>query len=249
MKGRIFSIEEFAVNDGPGIRTTVFLKGCPLRCAWCHNPEGWSPEPQWLTKKGRKELCGYEIDSSSLANILERDKNLYNDSGGGVTFTGGEPLCQADFICEVMGLIPDINKAVETSGYVPAVDFERVLGLADLMLFDIKLVDGPRHFQYTGVDNTLILRNLMTLCASGKPFVARIPLIPGVNDSQENMEATARLLEGANGLVRVELLRYHKTAGAKYHMVGIAYNPPFDENREPEIHDVFTDKGIKLIIL
>ena len=249
MKGTIFSIEEFAVNDGPGIRTTVFLKGCPLRCAWCHNPEGWSPEPQWLDKKGRKELCGYEISAEDLARKVSRDRDLYRDSGGGVTFTGGEPLSQAEFLCEVMALLPDIHKAVETSGYASPEVFGKVLELADLLLFDIKLADSDLHRRYTGVGNGLILGNLALLRESGKPFVARIPLIPGVNDTPENMEATARLLCDANGLQRVELLRYHKTAGAKYPMAGLPYNPPFDENKEPEIYDSFTDKGIKLLVL
>lgn len=249
MRGRVFSIEEFAINDGPGIRTTVFLKGCPLRCVWCHNPEGWLSEPQWLDKKGRRELCGYEVSPENLAERLLRDKELYRDSGGGVTFTGGEPLAQATFLCEIMRLLPDVHKAVETSGYVAAETFERVLRLTDLMLYDVKIVDADMHKRYTGVDNAPILANLKTLCKSGKHFVIRIPLIPGVNDTRKNMEATASLLEGSKGLQRVELLRYHKTAGAKYPMAGISYDPPFDENREPQIHDVFTDRGIKLLVL
>jgi pyruvate formate lyase activating enzyme len=247
--GIVFSIEEFAINDGPGIRSMVFLKGCPLRCAWCHNPEGWAMEPQWLEKKGRKELCGYRIGADELARKLLRDKDLYRDSSGGVTFSGGEPLMQAPFLCEVMDLLPGVHKTVETSGYASAEAFREVLRKADLMLFDVKLVDPARHRRYTGVDNVRILENLETLKASGKPFVARIPLIPGVNDTVENMEATARLLQGAEGLQRVELLRYHKTAGAKYPMVGLPYNPPFDEQKEPEIHDKFTGKGILLLVL
>lgn len=249
LSGIVFSIEEFAINDGPGIRTTVFLKGCPLRCAWCHNPEGWSPEPQWLTKKGRKERCGYAIGADELAAKLLRDKDLYRDSGGGVTFTGGEPLMQAPFLCEVMYRLPGVHKAVETSGYGSEQAFAGVLEAADLLLFDIKLADPALHRRYTGVDNARILANLQTLKASGKPFVARIPLIPGVNDTPQNLEATAQLLEGAAGLQRAELLRYHKTAGAKYPMVGLPYNPPFDENKAPEIHDTFTERGIKLMIL
>ena len=247
--GIIFSIVEFAINDGPGIRTTVFLKGCPLRCAWCHNPEGWSAQPQWLDKKGRKELCGYEISAEELAARLLRDKDLFRDSGGGVTFTGGEPLTQVDFLCEVMDLLPQVHKAVETSAFVSAETFRKALGHVDLVLMDIKLVDPELHRRYTGVDNSAILENLRILKESGKPFVIRIPLIPGVNDSKENMEATASLLKDAKGLQRVELLRYHKTAGAKYPMAGIEYNPPFDEDKEPEIHDVFTDRGIKLHVL
>ena len=134
--GIIFSIEEFAINDGPGIRTTVFLKGCPLRCAWCHNPEGWSPNPQWMENKGRKELCGCEISAEELADKLLRDKELYCESGGGVTFTGGEPLAQATFLCDVMRRLPDLHKAVETSGFAPEETFQEVLSLADLILLD-----------------------------------------------------------------------------------------------------------------
>ena len=125
-EGIVFSIEEFAVNDGPGIRTTVFLKGCPLRCAWCHNPEGWNPAPETVVKKGREEMCGYRISAEALAERLRRDADLFRDSGGGVTFTGGEPLLQADFLAEVMDLLPDINKAVETSGYASEADFRKM---------------------------------------------------------------------------------------------------------------------------
>lgn len=249
MKGTLFSIEEFAVNDGPGIRTTVFLKGCPLRCAWCHNPEGWSPEPQWLTKKGRKELCGYEIDSEDLAVKLMRDKDLYRDSGGGVTFTGGEPLYQWAFLADVMSRLPEIHKAIETSGFASGKAFAAVLEKTDFVLFDVKLADDALHRKFTGVGNGPILGNLELLKASGKPFVARIPLIPGVNDTPDNMMRTADLLADAKNLKRVELLRYHKTAGAKYPMAGIPYNPPFDENQEPQVHDCFTERGIKLIVL
>ena len=247
-EGIVFSMEEFAINDGPGIRTTVFLKGCPLRCVWCHNPEGWNPAPETLVKKGRKEICGYSISVEALAEKLRRDAELYRDSGGGVTFTGGEPLLQADFLAEVMDLLPEIDKAVETSGYAPEAAFRKVLDRADRLLFDIKLIDPVLHKRYTGVDNAPILSNLERLKASGKPFVARIPLIPGVNDTPENMEATAELLVGASGLQRVELLRYNKVAGAKYPMLGLDYAPPFDEAAKPAIHDVFTEKGIKLLI-
>ena len=247
-EGIVFSIEEFAVNDGPGIRTTVFLKGCPLRCAWCHNPEGWKHEPETVVKKGRPETCGYRISAKDLAERLSRDADLFRDSGGGITFTGGEPLLQAEFLSEVMDLLPDIDKAVETSGYAPEADFRKVMERADILLYDLKLVDPLLHKQYTGADNGPILRNLAVLKASGKPFVARIPLIPGVNDTRENMEATAALLTDAPGLQRVELLRYNKIAGAKYPMLGLPYAPPFDGTLEPAIHDVFTEKGIKLII-
>ena len=248
-EGILFSIEEFAVNDGPGIRTTVFLKGCPLRCMWCHNPEGQSPHPQTLTKQGKTQTCGYSIDAEVLARELLRDKDIFQDSGGGVTFTGGEPLMQADFLCDVLDRIEGIHRVVETSGYASQETFARVLVRTDMMLFDVKLVDPIMHKKYTGAGNELIIGNLETLKQSGKDFVARVPLIPGVNDTYENMVATADLLAGSKGLKRVELLRYHKTAGAKYPMVGMKYFPDFDEDAAPQIHDVFTERGIELLVL
>lgn len=248
-KGILFSIEEFAVNDGPGIRTTVFLKGCPLRCMWCHNPEGQSPHPQPLTKQGKTRTCGYYIDAEELARKLLRDEDLFRDSGGGVTFTGGEPLMQADFLCDVLDKTEGIHRVVETSGYASAETFARVLERTDMMLFDVKMADPLMHKKYTGAGNELILRNLEALKQSGKDFVVRVPLIPDVNDTYENMVATADLISGSVGLKRVELLRYHKTAGAKYPMVGLTYNPDFNEDAQPKIHDVFTERGIELIIL
>ena len=248
-KGILFSIEEFAVNDGPGIRTTVFLKGCPLRCMWCHNPEGQNPHPQPLTKQGKTQVCGYSIDAEELARKLLRDVDLFRDSGGGVTFTGGEPLMQADFLCDVLDRIEGVHRAVETSGYASQETFARVLERTDMMLFDVKLADPLMHKRYTGADNKQILRNLDVLKHSGKDFVVRVPLIPDVNDTLPNMEATSQLLAGAKGLKRVELLRYHKTAGAKYPMVGMEYSPDFDEDAAPQIHDVFTERGIELLVL
>lgn len=249
-KGTIFSIEEFAINDGPGIRTTVFLKGCPLRCVWCHNPEGQNHQPEIMKKAGRTETCGYEISAEDLAARILRDSDIFNESEGGVTFTGGEPLSQYRFLLDIMDILGDkVHKAVETCGYAKPEVFDKVLAKTDLFLYDIKLTDSFKHLQYTGADNTIILGNLTRLIASAKPFVARIPLIPGVNDCLQNMEATASLLEGSTGLQRVELLRYHKTAGAKYSMLGRSYAPPFDTNAEPVIHDTFTSKGIKLLIL
>ena len=206
-KGIVFSIEEFAIHDGPGIRTTVFLKGCPLRCAWCHNPEGISPEPQYMDRRDGRTMCGYAICSGELAGKLLRNKAVYAMNRGGVTLTGGEPLLQAAFAAEVLAAL-----------------------------------------QAAGVDNAPILRNLAWLCTSGRPFVVRIPLIPGVNDTRENMLQTCLLIKDAPGLERVEILRYHKTAGAKYAMIGRTYAPGFDTGAEPRVHDVFSDYNLKTLI-
>lgn len=239
-QGIIFSIEEFAINDGPGIRKTVFLKGCPLRCAWCHNPEGLLCSPQIMHGRDGDEQCGRYVGSTELAAALLADNGFYAMNNGGVTFTGGEPTMQSDFLIDVLGMLKGkVHTALETSGFCPESVFGRIVNLTDFVLFDIKAIDPEVHKRYTGVDNTLILKNLDNLIHSGKPFVVRIPLIPGVNDSLETMESVNGLIKDAPGLQRVELLRYHKTAGAKYAKVDMEYNPPFDTEAEPQIHDIF----------
>ena len=158
-KGIVFSIEEFAIHDGPGIRTTVFLKGCPLRCAWCHNPEGISPEPQYMDRRDGRTMCGYAICSGELAGKLLRNKAVYAMNRGGVTLTGGEPLLQAAFAAEVLAALQaaGVHTAVETSGYAAPDVFRRVAGHADLVLFDVKHADPVQHRRWTGVDNAPIL--------------------------------------------------------------------------------------------
>ena len=202
--------------------------------------------------------CGSDCKVSSLqpdmpfedfAKVLRRIKEKYDSHKIMIIITGGEPLMQADFLCDVLDRIEGVHRAVETSGYASEETFSRVVERTDMMLFDVKLTDPAMHKKYTGADNRPILRNLDILKLSGKDFVVRVPLIPGVNDTPENMEATSLLLAGAEGLKRVELLRYHKTAGAKYPMVGMEYSPDFDEDAVPQIYDMFTERGIKLLVL
>ena len=251
MKGTIFSIEEFAINDGPGIRTTVFMKGCPLRCEWCHNPEGLSPSPQMMHKKDKTVMCGTVIEAGELANKLLRNEQIFRLNQGGVTFTGGEPLLQADFLCEVLGLIrPRIHCAMETSGYASQKVFRKVLEQLDFVLFDCKHTDDAMHVRHTGVSNRPILRNLQLLKEAGTDFVLRVPLVPGVNDTRENMLALRDLVSDARHMKRVELLRYNKMAGAKYSMVGMEYKPGFDTEAEPQCHTgILTDAGIEVLVL
>lgn len=247
--GMLFSMEEFAVHDGPGIRTTIFLKGCPLRCAWCHNPEGISAQPQEMIRKGKRSVCGYEISSEALANRILRNKEVFRLNKGGITWTGGEPLFQSDFVIDVVNRIkPDIHVAMETSGYAPMRIFRQTVTLMDLVLFDVKHTDPVLHKTYTGVDNRLILKNLDYLCAADIDFVVRIPLIPGVNDTKSNMLQILTIIKDAPSLVRVEILPYHQTAGAKYAMIGRTYNPPFDPEKEPRIYNVFEENHIKNIV-
>ena len=172
--GTIFSVEEFAIHDGPGIRTTIFLKGCPLRCAWCHNPEGISPQPQYMIKKGVKSICGYQIAVEELVTMIEKNRSIYTLNRGGVTLTGGEPLFQPDFVIELLRQLPDIHTAIETSGYANTHIFNEVTSLADLILFDIKHTDPEMHRKYTGVDNAIILENAGTTERDGRNDAKRL---------------------------------------------------------------------------
>ena len=249
--GTIFSIEEFAVHDGPGIRTTVFLKGCPMRCTWCHNPEGQSFGKEVMVKRGERSVCGEEYSSVALAEKLLRNGDVLRMTGGGVTFTGGEPLAQPDFLLEVLGLLKGrVHTAIETSGQAPMEVFREVISRTDLVMMDIKMVDPERHRKWTGAGNALILSNLEILKSTGQPFIIRVPIIPGVNDDEDNLEATAALIEGSPGLLRVELLPYHRTAGAKYPMLSREYEPGFDTEAAPRLDDgPFKKRNINTIIL
>lgn len=248
--GTIFSIEEFAVNDGPGIRTTVFLKGCPLRCAWCHNPEGIMPDPQYLNKKGKRVMCGYRISSDELARNLLVNKEIYKLNQGGVTLTGGEPLFQPEFVLDLLDKInPEVHTAIETSGYASIGVFREVISRCNLVMFDVKQADSVVHKEYTGVSNEPILKNLAYLCEQDTEFIIRIPLIPGVNDTRQNMLNILSLIKEARSLSRVEILPYNKLAGAKYTMIEQKYAPSFDVEAEPHLFDVFTEQGIKVKIV
>ena len=274
--GTIFDIRQLSVFDGPGIRTTVFLKGCPLRCMWCHNPEGLSYKPQLMRSgngclhcgkcrdacshpdtcvlcgscvracpKNLIRICGEEVTAEWLTGHLLKDQDYLEQVGGGITFSGGEPLGQPRFLLECLERLGDVHTCIETSGYAQPELFEKAAGLLDYVIMDLKLMDGEKHRHYTGFDNEPVLRNLEYLKQSGQAFRIRIPVIPGVNDDRENYERTAAALAGARNLDVVELLPYHVTAGAKYSMVGMEYSPEFDEGQEPELDmSVFERAGI-----
>lgn len=247
--GIIFSIEEFAIHDGPGIRTTVFLKGCPLNCEWCHNPEGISFEPQPMVKNGETSICGEQISSTDLANIILKYKDFFGISGGGVTLTGGEPMAQPNFVVDFLKKVKSIHKVIETSGHAPFSVFKEVVSLVDLVLIDIKHMNSEIHEKYTGVNNKLIQGNIKYLISSGKEFIVRVPLIPGVNDTEENMLEILSLIRDAKSLVRIELMPYHRTAGAKYKMIGKTYSPSFNPSTVPNICNVFEENNIKSLVL
>jgi pyruvate formate lyase activating enzyme len=280
VKGVIFNIEEFAVHDGPGIRKLVFFKGCPLRCMWCHNPEGISFKKELLIRSEAcincgtctelcvneaciacgdcvdgcplrlRKICGQEIEVKELAKKLLKGKEVLINSGGGITISGGEPLAQPSFLFNLIQQLKPIHIAVETSGYAKNEVFQKMVSETDLVFMDIKHTDPRIHKKYTGVNNHLIFENLKFLCQSDTDFHVRIPLIPGVNDTHENMEKTALLIRGAKHLKRVELLPYHRTAGAKYSMSGKKYNPDFNINKNVNIFmDVFEKYNINVTVL
>ena len=276
-RGLVFAIEEFSVFDGPGIRTSVFLKGCPMRCEWCHNPEGQSFENEILRSPngcifcgaceknatyqsgkasfteasiaacphGLLRYCAKEYTPQSLCEKLEKNLPILNASGGGITFSGGEPTANPDFLLACLSLLDKkTHRAVQTCGYCAPDVFEKVLACCDYMLFDIKLVDDALHQKYTGASNRIILENVRTLAASGKDFVVRVPLIPTVTDTEENIRNIAKLLQD-RGVNYVELLPYNKMAGAKYTLAGMQYSPSFDGNAPVELRtELFAAYGI-----
>ena len=231
--GVVFDVREFTLHDGPGIRTTVFLKGCPLACAWCHNPEGLDPIPQIMSSPTGTRTVGRRYEAVELAQILAGQAGILASNEGGVTFSGGEPLFQADFVAEVMDLVPDTHIVLDTSGFGGKAAFTALAQRANLVFFDLKIVDPVAHLRWTGQDNAPILRNLALLEQLEKPFVARVPLVPGVTDTNENLTAIASLVANNRMLVRVELLPYNRAAGGKYASCGKTFTPGFDEDRAP----------------
>jgi len=232
-QGRIADIREFTVHDGPGIRTTVFLKGCPLRCTWCHNPEMQCFAPQEIHAAGSVRMIGTDYEPAALAAILNRQAPILRANDGGVTFSGGEPLSQALFVSEVIDRLHGLHVTLDTSGHASAEDFQCVVSKCQLVYYDLKLIDAEEQRRFTGLDNTLILSNLRHLSRTGVPFVIRVPLIPGVTDSKANLSAIARTAQGLPGLLRVDLLPYNRAAGGKYAAFGMTFHPGFDESAEP----------------
>lgn len=274
--GLVFSIEEFSVFDGPGIRNTVFLKGCPLHCTWCHNPEGQKPQNELVRSPNGCLKCGACVDNA--AHTLTTDsitacprhlirycaaeytpqalcekllKNAPFLKEGGVTFSGGEPLYQFEFLMSCLKLLEGkLHRAIQTSGFAAEKQFGAVLQSCEYMLFDLKLLDDAAHKSFTGVSNALILRNFHALCESGLPHVIRMPLIPGVTDTKDNIAAVARLLQAYDREKYIELLPYNKAAGAKYAMVGRTYTPGFSEQNASNARiDIFEAHGIRAKVL
>jgi pyruvate formate lyase activating enzyme len=247
--GTVFDIKEFTIHDGPGIRTTVFMKGCPLSCTWCHNPEGQSMLPQVIRSLAGERLAGQRYTATELAARLNEQTEILRANEGGITFSGGEPLLQADFVTEVIDLLDDVHILLDTSGYGDHEDFRRLVGRSDLIYFDLKLIDRTAHRHYTGHDNDLILNNLQILSGSGKSFVIRVPLVPGVTDTDENLAGIAQTVRGLPGLLWVGLLLYNQAAGSKYEYARMEFKPDYDEARPLNINTMLFEKsGVKVCV-
>ena len=266
--GLVFNIMRFSLHDGPGIRTTVFLKGCPLRCRWCHNPESQSREPEIIyfgercilcgdcvracphgaldqapdlhlvhhpvrclrcgecgeaCPSGARQFAGHWMTVEEVLAELMKDEVFYDESGGGVTISGGEPLQQAEFVltllaaCKTRGL----RTALDTCGFANSDAMRQVSEYVDLFLYDLKVMDGEKHLRWTGVRNDLILDNLTMLAESGNAIRVRIPILPGVNDDSENLDALTRYLAPL-GVRNIDLLPYHELGNSKYHRLNLA---------------------------
>ncbi len=252
MYAYIFNIQHFSIHDGPGIRTTVFFQGCPLQCAWCHNPEGI---PQFLeNSEGNIEhtsIKKYTVDQ--LLEEILKDKVFYDESGGGVTFSGGEPLMQTAFLLEMLNKLREleIHTTVDTSGYAPADIFNEVVGLTDLVLFDLKIIDNRKHQLYTGTGNSRIHSNLQYLTDNNIPFRIRIPLVNEITADDLNLDEIITMLKGKGDII-VDLLSYHDLAQGKQLKMGIKGGGNMltapDKKRITEIHDKLISHGFEVNI-
>jgi pyruvate formate lyase activating enzyme len=294
-KGLVFDIQRSSTVDGPGIRTVVFLKGCPLKCVWCQNPESQKSyaEIRWHSERcigcrkcikacpksaislvgdclitdrnlcincgtcakvcfaQARELCGRYMTAGEVFNIVKRDIIFYNNTGGGITVSGGEPTSQPAFLVELLKKCKDagIHTAVDTCGYFKWGVFEDILRYTDLVLFDLKHMDSKKHYEYMGVYLEPILENLRKIDKSGKDIWIRTPLVPGYNDSIENLEKQADLMAGLKNLKRFDLLPYHSYGRQKYPMLDLVYG--LEKVKSPSVKrmqtlkKIFEKKGIK----
>ena len=222
----VFDVEHFATREGPGIRTAVFLKGCPLRCMWCHNPESWNPKVETYpdgTVIGRERTVGDVFEE------VARDKPFYDNSGGGLTVSGGEPLFSREFVRELFARAKKagIPTAIETSGYAAEAHVRELMPVTDLWLYDVKGMDAAKHREHVGVGNEAILRNLRLLNASGAKIVLRCPMIPSVNDFPANLKALGALAEELENVSQVDVEPYVAYGIEKAHKLGLkVYEAP-----------------------
>jgi len=297
--GLIFDVKRYAINDGPGIRTTVFFKGCPLQCRWCHNPESMSANVQKMYNKGKcigclscievcledacimtadgivtdhslctmcgkcSEICptkatemsGRFVTVAEIIQIVEKERIFFDQSGGGVTFSGGEPLMQFDFLIAVLSEcgVRGIHSAVDTTGFAPTERLLEVAKYTDHFLYDVKMMDSERHKRWTSISNEKILHNLTVLSESGASIDIRLPLIKNVNDDLENIEQTAVFVAGLAGRKkRINVLPYHNIAAGKYQKLGEVFDAGImaepDDNDLARVIETFAGFGLEAMI-
>ena len=222
--GRIFNIQRFSIHDGPGIRTIVFFKGCPMRCAWCCNPESQSFEIEEMYEAGRVKTVGRDVTVADVMPEILADLPYYRRSGGGVTLSGGEVLCQSTFAAELLSECKSagLHTAIESAATLSYDKIERLLPYLDLYLMDIKHMDSQKHKEFTTHDNTLILENARRVAKSGVELVIRTPVVPGFNDTEEEILAIARFAKKI-GAKEYHLLPYHRLGSDKYDGLSRAY--------------------------
>ncbi|WP_291636669.1 trans-4-hydroxy-L-proline dehydratase activase [Clostridium sp.] len=296
-KAIITNIQKYSVHDGPGIRTTIFFKGCPLNCLWCHNPETQNPNTEIMFFKERctlcgsclkrcpqkaiefverypiineskctlcgkcsdfcpsnaRELVGEEITVKDLMKEILKDEAFYDESNGGVTFSGGEPLVYVEYLNNVLQACKGrgIHTTIDTSGYASWEQFEKIVDKVDLFLFDIKHMNNEKHLKYTGVENVIVLDNLKKLSESGSNIYIRMPIIAGVNDDDENIDLAIDFISKLN-IIHVNLLPYHKIGMDKYKRLNMEYKLTGLEKPSDlvinKIAEKFKKAGIKIKI-
>ena len=239
IKGRIFNIQRYSIHDGPGIRTIVFFKGCVMRCAWCCNPESQEYEIQKMTEGDKIKTVGYDVTVEEIMPEILADVSYYRRSGGGVTLSGGEVLCQADFAAQLLRECKGygLHTAIESAASTSFSETEKLLPYLDLYLMDIKHMDGKKHKEFTGVGNERILENARRIAESGVELTVRTPVIPTFNDTLEEIRAIAEFARSLKTVKEHHLLPYHRLGSGKYEGLGRAYalpdiEPPSREKME-----------------
>lgn len=255
MNGLIFDIRHFSVHDGPGIRTAVFLKGCPLSCIWCHNPESQLFEPETCVRSHKLEEKEFKVDEiigrsmsvNEVLNEIKKDIPIFDESKGGVTFSGGEPLSQPDFLLEMLKRCKsmEIHTAVDTCGFAKQEILQGLIPFTNLFLFDLKLASDSDHKKFTGVSNAIILKNLELIIQSEVKVIIRIPLIKDITDTEENLKSLKKIISQYPSIQRVDVLPFHNIAKSKYERFGKKYQlkdaEPYDDKKAEQIRDYFME--------
>lgn len=223
--GRIFDIQKFSVHDGPGIRTIVFFKGCALRCRWCCNPESQKSEIQTMIENGKEKTVGRDVSVEEVLKIVKQDMPYYRRSGGGLTLSGGEMLCQSDFAYALLRSAKEsaINTAVETTGFAKWETIKKLLPYIDTVLMDIKHTDTIKHKEFTTQSNQLILENAKKIAENAKKLIIRVPVIPTFNDTESEIASIAKFASSLKGVEEINLLPYHSFGRDKYVGLGRQY--------------------------